>query len=88
MLLSIFDLSSLLWLLPFLLMVGVIEIVDISQTTGAGGCLKTGGLSHSYLVEARYVSTITVAADVITGFTMTDVGKWARYDPDKDNTAN
>ena len=73
-------------LLPLLL--GVIQLVDLSQQATGGGCATTGGLQYSYLVEAKYISAITVTADVITGITMTDVGKWVRWDPDKDNTAN
>lgn len=79
------SLLPLMLLLPFL---GVIELVELSQQATGGGCATTGGLQYSYLVEAKYISAITVTSDNIDTFTMTDIGKWVKWTPDKDATAN
>lgn len=64
------------------------EIIDLESQAVGGGCSKNGGLQYSWVVEAKFVSAITVTAEAISNFTMTDVGKWAKYTPDKDGTAN
>ena len=78
------------WLLIAMLpaLLGVIELVELSQQATGGGCATTGGLQYSYLVEAKYITAITHTADVIDGFTMSTVGKWVKWTPDKDSTAN
>lgn len=62
------------------------ELVDINQSSTT--CDATGGIVYSWLVESKYVTAITVVADVVTNFTMSTPGKWAKFEYDRDATSN
>lgn len=51
-------------------------------------CAANGGYTSIWIAEKKYISAITVASGVITNFTMTTTGKWNKWEPDLDNTAN
>jgi hypothetical protein len=62
------------------------QVVNMNTLTAA--CVNAGGINYLWVVEAKYISAIAVTADVITGFTMTETGKWKRWNFSLDNTAN
>ena len=60
------------------------EIADIGQTDT--GCGQGGGVLHSYGVDNQWITAVTVgASNEITGFTMSDTGKWGKYTYDDDD---
>ncbi|MCB0542097.1 MAG: hypothetical protein KDC70_01180 [Saprospiraceae bacterium] len=63
------------------------QLVDINPNI-ASSCNPTGGISYSWLVEAKYISAITIASGILTNFTMTSTGNWKKYTYDRDATAN
>lgn len=63
------------------------QLVDINPNVGAS-CNPTGGISYSWLAEAKFITAITIAAGILTNFTMTTTGKWKKYSYDRDATAN
>lgn len=62
------------------------QLVALNQSGTT--CDATGGIVYSWLVEAKYVTAITVTAGVISNFTMSTPGKWVKYSYDTDSSAN
>lgn len=63
------------------------QLVPINPVTSST-CNPTGGISYSWLCEAKFITAITLATGIITNFTMTTTGKWNKYTYDRDATAN
>lgn len=62
------------------------EIVNIGTV---GDCIAAeGGLSHSYVTKLSNITAVTVAAGVITGFTMASTGAWKKWSYDTDGTSS
>ena len=57
-------------------------------TASALGCTNTGGIARVWIAEAKYISAIATTSDAISGFTMTTTGKWFKWEPSMDDTAN
>ena len=61
-------------------------LVPLAQA--ALSCDANGGYVYVWMVERKYITSITAAAGVITAMVMGTAGKWAKWEPDLDNTAN
>ncbi len=62
------------------------QLVALNQATLS--CVVNGGYTHLWIAEKKFISAITSSAGVVTNFTMTTTGKWKKWEPDLDNTAN
>lgn len=62
------------------------QLVDLNQS--AVTCDATGGIVYSWLVEAKFITAITLTGGQISNFTMSTPGKWVRFSYDTDSTAN
>lgn len=62
------------------------QLVNLNQS--ATTCDSTGGIVYSWLVEAKYVTAITMTSGVLSNFTMSTPAKWVKYSYDRDATAN
>ena len=58
------------------------EVVAIAAESN---CNNPGGVTHVYGTNFSNITGVTVAAGVITGFTMASVGLWAKLVPDDED---